>query len=134
MEQFTHNNPLFEHAQMIVKYVLPEMLDYTTQVRFAQCCKFTFNAFKDYQAVWDQRLKVIANKYQIELEQREGDEIKFSQIDLTERDAIINQRIYRVKGTDHTFRMFTKDGIATCAELRGSWAWTNDERNYELVE
>ena len=45
----------------------------------------------------------------------------------------MNQRMYRVEGTDNVFRVICKNGIGTAAELRNGWAWTNTSQYYEWV-
>ena len=42
--------------------------------------------------------------------------------------------MYRVEGTDNVFRMFWKHGIATVAELRNGWSWTDTPTYYTWVE
>ena len=42
--------------------------------------------------------------------------------------------MYRVEGTDNVFRLICENGIATAAELRQGWAWTNDQRYYEWID
>jgi hypothetical protein len=66
-------------------------------------------------------------------EEHKDDLDKFYIKDSSEKMAIQNDRLYRVKDTENTFRMFTVNGIATVAELRGGWAHTNNPSYYTHV-
>lgn len=46
---------------------------------------------------------------------------KFSNIDKTEQLMRYNNRIFRVKNSDHTFKIFTLNGSGVLAENRGYW-------------
>lgn len=133
MEHYT--NPLFEDGKMVVKYVLPEYLNARDLARFACTCRFAKEAVKAFELVWQKRLKTIADRYRMKLtrDSKSNDPDKFYIIDNTEQEARRNHRMYRVEGTNYTFRMFTEDNIATCAELRGWWAWVDNSSYYEDV-
>ena len=83
------------------------------------------------------KLKLLAEKYRFDISDskeitgKREIEDKFNFLDEDESSMYLKNRMYRVLNHPNTYRIFLKDqAIATCAELRGGWAWTNDKRYY----
>mmetsp|Transcript_1917 Transcript_1917/g.2401 ORF Transcript_1917/g.2401 Transcript_1917/m.2401 type:complete len:325 (-) Transcript_1917:18-992(-) len=134
----SHSNRLFSEGRMVVAYFLPDFLTAKEIARFSATCRFARKAIKDYESVWRGRLVSLATKYRMKIERDQHEDSKsdldkFYVIDKTHADAVRNRRMYRVKGTKNVFRMICSDGVVTCAELRGGWAWTNNTTYYSSV-
>ncbi|CAI2370969.1 unnamed protein product [Moneuplotes crassus] len=125
---------------MVVQYVLTQFLDFKTMARFKACSRFAKECVEEYERIWKNRFKNYEERYGINIskctaeikdkEQKEPED-KFHVLHENEDLLYKTNQMYRLKDFPNTFRMFCGNHqVATLAELRGGWAWTNDYRYY----
>ena len=116
---------------MIMKYILPSFLGKKEFIQFTMACKYTYECSKTYRAVWKKEIYQLAEKYDFEVD--ENSHNSFGCIEIDRNHTIQNQILYPVKNHSHNYRIFTLNGIGTCAALRDEWAHTNNTEYYEKI-
>ena len=131
MEMY-YSNRLFKNAKMIVKYVLPSFLDKQEFINFALMCKFAYECAQEYKLLWKKQLVILSKEYGFLVDENATQGFGYVDIDLNR--TIENQILYKLKNHEHSYRMFTKDGIAALGALRRGWSWTDHVLNYDRID